>query len=192
MIQAAEKEDGAEVMPLLHAAIGSIACSLAGVDDEAEAMGILAVFYEQEGNRISYQNVIVDKHDGVITGILVCYGGDDAAALDRPFIERIELETGRIGYSITQETQPGEFYLDSIAVDEQYQGMGIAKALMAAFEAKAIEAGYSLVSLIVEEYNERAHALYVKMGYVEDGVLEVSGHVYKRMVKRPMAAEEVD
>ncbi|WP_042164267.1 GNAT family N-acetyltransferase [Paenibacillus gorillae] len=184
MIQAARKEDGPEVMALMHTAIGSIACSLAGVDGEEEAMGILASFYEEEGNRISYRNVIVDKREDKVAGILISYGGDDAEALDRPFIERIERVTGRTGYTITQETRPGEYYLDSIAVHEDFQGQGIAKALMAAFEVKAAEEGYDRVTLIVEEYNDRAHALYVKMGYTEDGVLEVSGHLYKRMVKQ--------
>ncbi|GGG76832.1 GNAT family N-acetyltransferase [Paenibacillus radicis (ex Gao et al. 2016)] len=184
MIQEATKEDGPEVMPLMHSAIGSIACSLAGVDGEEEAMDILAAFYEKEGNRISYRNVIVDKRDGKVAGILISYGGDDAEALDRPFIERIEQETGRTGYAITQETRPGEYYLDTIAVHESYQGLGIAKALMAAFELKAAKGGYDRATLIVEEYNDRAYALYVKMGYTEDGELEVSGHRYKRMVKQ--------
>lgn len=183
MIQAAEREDVEQVMPLLHSAIGSIACSLAGVDEEDDALRILGLFYKAEGNRISYNNVIVDKRDGVVAGILVCYGGNEAEALDKPFIERIEREMGKKDYRITRETRPGEFYLDSIAVRDSFQGQGIAKGLMAAFEQKAVSEGYDKVSLIVEEYNGHAHALYVKMGYVEDGELFISDHRYTRMVK---------
>ncbi|MFF2481858.1 GNAT family N-acetyltransferase [Paenibacillus sp. NPDC058071] len=182
MIRPALKEDIEQVMPLLHDAIGSIACSLAGVEDEAEAMNILKEFYVQENNRISYRNMIVFESDGVAAGMLLCYGGDKVESLDAPFIDRIKKETGR-EHTITPETRPGEFYLDSIAVDGRYQGQGIAKKLMAAFEAKALQEGYSLVSLIVEQYNDRAHALYSKQGYSEDGELTLSGHLYMRMVK---------
>lgn len=184
MIQTAKIEDVEQVMPLMHAAIGNIACSLAGVEDETEAMKILALFYAEEGNRISYKHVLVDKRDDIVAGILICYGGNDAEELDKPFIDRIRRETGQTDYKLTAETRPGEFYLDSIAVDERFQGQGIAKQLMQAFEEKAVQQGYGLVSLIVEEYNERAFSLYTKMGYEEDGGLVVSGHQYKRMVKR--------
>ncbi|SFE43226.1 Acetyltransferase (GNAT) family protein [Paenibacillus catalpae] len=183
MIGPAGKEDVEQVMPLLHEAIGNIACSLAGVEDEAEAMRILADFYREEGNRVSYRNVIVDKRDDAVAGIVVCYAGDKAEELDQPLIERVKRVTGIADYSILTETRPGEFYLDSIAVHASFRNQGIAKALMAAFEREAVKQGYNLVSLIVEEYNGQARMLYEKMGYKEDGELIVSGHRYTRMVK---------
>ncbi|GLX67654.1 GNAT family N-acetyltransferase [Paenibacillus glycanilyticus] len=185
MIEPASKEDVEQVMPLLHEAIGNIACSLAGVgeDEEAEAMRILADFYVEEDNRVSYRNVIVDKREGVVAGILVCYSGDAAERLDQPLIERVKRATGMADYTILTETRPGEFYLDSIAVHASFRNQGIAKALMAAFEREAVKQGYRLVSLIVEEYNGQARILYEKMGYTEDGELVVSGHRYTRMVK---------
>lgn len=183
MIEPAAKEDVEQVMPLLHEAIGSIACSLTGVEDEAEAMRILAEFYIEEGNRVSYRNVIVDKRDGVVAGILVCYSGDHAEQLDQPLIERVKRVTGIADYAILTETRSGEFYLDSIAVHSSFRNQGIAKALMASFEQEAVKQGYDLVSLIVEEYNGQARLLYEKMGYRADGELMISGHRYTRMVK---------
>ncbi|MCM3628845.1 GNAT family N-acetyltransferase [Paenibacillus glycanilyticus] len=183
MIGPASKEDVEQVMPLLHEAIGNIACSLAGVEDEAEAMRILAGFYIEEGNRISYRNVIVDKREGVVAGIVFCYSGDDAEQLDQPLVDRVKRVTGIKDYTILTETRPGEFYLDSIAVSSSFRNQGIAKGLMAAFEREAVKQGYDLVSLIVEEYNGQARMLYEKMGYNEDGELLVSGHRYTRMVK---------
>ncbi|TDF96272.1 GNAT family N-acetyltransferase [Paenibacillus piri] len=184
MIQAAAIEDADQVMPLLYAAIGSIAFSLAGTGDEGEALRILNDFYRRPGNRISYTNVLVDKRDGVVAGMLICYPGDEAAALDRPFIERIRREAGRSGHTLDQETKPGDYYLDSLAVHEAYQGQGIAKSLMRAYEARALDRGYGRLALIVEENNAGAHALYEKMGYSPEETLEVSGHRYRRMVKQ--------
>jgi Acetyltransferases len=183
MIGPASKEDVEQVMPLLHEAIGNIACSLAGVDDEAEAMRVLADFYKEEDNRVSYRNVIVDKRDDVVAGILVCYAGDKAEQLDQPLIERVKRVTGLADYSILTEARPGEFYLDSIAVHASFRNQGIAKTLIAAFEQEAVKQGCNQVSLIVEEYNDQARMLYEKMGYKEDGELIISGHRYTRMVK---------
>ncbi|TMV52201.1 GNAT family N-acetyltransferase [Paenibacillus mesophilus] len=183
MIRQAVIEDAEQVMPLVHDAIGSIANSLAGTDDEAEAMRILSEFYREPGNRLSYGHVIVEERNGQVAGILIAYDGSRADELDKPFLDRIRTETGRTDYMIEKEPQPGEYYLDSIAVRESYRGQGIAKGLMAAFEAKAKEEGHKKLSLIVEQENDRAYALYRKMGYEEDGTLQVSGHLFRRMVK---------
>ncbi|PYI55229.1 GNAT family N-acetyltransferase [Paenibacillus flagellatus] len=183
MIRNARPEDAEQVMPLIWSAIGTIAHSLAGTDDDAEANRILTSFYRVRGNRISYENVIVEERDGRVAGMALAYDGGSADRLDRPFVERIERETGRTGYTIAKEPQPNEYYLDSLAVAEPFQGQGIAKSLMGAFERKAAESGFARVSLIVEPDNERAIGLYGNMGYREDGVLQVSGKRFVRMVK---------
>ncbi|NIK76264.1 ribosomal protein S18 acetylase RimI-like enzyme [Paenibacillus castaneae] len=184
MIGPAEKEDVQQVLPLLLSAIGSIAYSLAGTDDQEEAEQILADFYTSEDNRISYKHVLVDRREGEIAGMLVSYSGDQAELLDLPFVMRPGRELGtRANEKIAVEALAGEFYLDSLAVDERYQGQGIAKALIAAFEQRGIEAGSSKLSLIVEPNNAGAYALYKKMNYIEEGSIEVSGNRYLRMVK---------
>lgn len=185
MIGPARKEDVHEVLPLLLAAIGHIAYSLAGCEDEIEAERILAGFYIREDNRISYKHVLVDRREDGIAGMLLSYAGDGAAALDVPFVTRPGREAGpRAGEIIAVEAKEGEYYLDSIAVAEHYQGQGIAKALIGAFEQKGMDEGYSRLSLIVEPDNTRAYALYKKLNYIEDGKVQVSGSRYIRMAKR--------
>ncbi|RKN84451.1 GNAT family N-acetyltransferase [Paenibacillus ginsengarvi] len=183
MIRPATAADVDEVIPLLYSAIGSIAYSLAGTTDHEEAMRILSDFYRKKGNRISYEQIIVEERDGRLAGILVSYDGGRADELDAPFVERVRSEYGRTDYTIAKETQPNEYYLDSVAVSDEFQGQGIGKLLMQAFEEKGKAEGHSRLSLIVEEENDRAYRLYVKMGYQEDGTLEVSGSLYRRMVK---------
>lgn len=177
MIESAKIEDAEEVMPLVLAAIGHIAFTLAGTEDLEEARRILIGFYKREDNRISYKHVLVDRRQHKIAGMLLSYAGDGAAALDLPF-------AARGGDAIAVEAREGEYYLDSIAVDEHYQGQGIAKALISAFESKGREQGYSKLSLIVEPNNARAYALYKKLNYEEDGSIQVSGSPYTRMVKQ--------
>jgi ribosomal protein S18 acetylase RimI-like enzyme len=184
MIGPARKEDVQEVLPLMLAAIGNIANTLAGTDDEAEAERILADFYTREDNRISYKHVLVDRREEGIAGMLISYAGDGAAVLDEAFVTRPGRDKGpRSNEIIAVEALEGEYYLDSIAVNERFQGQGIAKALISAFEQKGLEEGYNKLSLIVEPYNTRAHALYKKLNFIEEGMIEVSGSQYIRMVK---------
>ena len=56
-----------------------------------------------------------------------------------------------------------------IAILKEYWGLGIGKALMEACIECAKEAGYTQLELNVVAENERAVALYKKMGFVEYG-----------------------
>jgi len=184
MIEQAVKEDLKEVMPLLLSAIGHIAYTLAGTEDDSEVERILGDFYVRDDNRISYKHVLVDRREDGIAGMLISYAGDGAPELDVPFITRPGRDKGvRADETIAVEAQEGDYYLDSIAVAERYQGQGIAKALISAFEQKGAEAGCSKLSLIVEPENARAYAIYKKLGFAEDGTILVSGSPYIRMVK---------
>ncbi|WP_341279043.1 GNAT family N-acetyltransferase [Paenibacillus sp. FSL H8-0537] len=184
MIVPAKKEDVQQIMPLLHAAIGDIACTLTGAQDEQEAMNILADFYVEKGNRLSYEHVLVAWEGEAIAGMALGYGGDAAEKLDAPLLSRIRQKPAHAGYQIMTEARPGEYYLDSVAVNPAYQGKGIARALIGALEKKAKDAGWPRLSLIALDDNEKATALYIRMGYAEDGELELAGHRYIRMVKQ--------
>ncbi|OMF01061.1 GNAT family N-acetyltransferase [Paenibacillus amylolyticus] len=182
MIRPARIEDADQVIPLLYQAIGDIAYSLAGEADHEKAMQILQAFYVQEDNRISYRHVTVMEQDRLIAGILVAYDGGETDRLDQPILDR----PGRSRdekYALVKETRPGEYYLDTLSVSEAYQGQGIGRALMAAFEQQGRDQGHSQVSLIVERDNGRALMLYERQGYVKDDVIVISGHEYNHMVK---------
>lgn len=182
LLRPARKEDAAQVIPLLYQAIDDIAYALAGEGDHEEAMQILQQFFVQEDNRISYRNVTVMEQDGQVAGILVAYDGGEADRLDRPILERPGRSTDE-KYALVKETRPGEYYLDTLSVSEAYQGQGIGKALMAAFEQQGRELGHSQVSLIVERDNGRALTLYERQGYIKDEVIVIAGHEYNHMVK---------
>ncbi|MFC9712485.1 GNAT family N-acetyltransferase [Paenibacillus sp. NPDC056933] len=182
LLRPARKEDAAQVIPLLYQAIGDIAYALAGEEDHEKAMGILQQFYVREDNRISYRNITVMELDKQVAGILVAYDGGEADILDQPILDRPGRSTDE-KYTLVKETRPGEYYLDTLSVSEAYQGQGIGKALMAAFEQRGRELGHSQVSLIVERDNGRALMLYERQGYTKDDVIVIAGHEYNHMVK---------
>jgi ribosomal protein S18 acetylase RimI-like enzyme len=90
---------------------------------------------------------------------------------------------GRISPVIEREAHEDEYYLDSVAVHSEYQGRGIGTELLRWFERTAVESGHHKIMLLVDEENLPAQQLYVKLGYIEDGKVEVSGHYFNRMVK---------
>ncbi|PQP85307.1 GNAT family N-acetyltransferase [Paenibacillus sp. PCH8] len=181
-IRPARIEDADQVIPLLYQAIGDIAYALAGEANHDKAMEILKQFYMQAGNRISYRHVTVMEQDGLIAGILVAYDGGEADRLDQPILDRAGRSQDE-KYVLVKETRPGEYYLDTLSVSEAYQGQGIGRALMAAFEEQGRDLGHLQVSLIVERDNGRALMLYERQGYVKDDVIVIAGHEYNHMVK---------
>jgi len=62
------------------------------------------------------------------------------------------------------------FYLDDCCVTEAWRGRGIGTAMFAQAERVAAERGIPLLVLHVEGSNERAHALYHRLGFVDDEV----------------------
>lgn len=171
-------------MPLLLAAIGNIAYTLSGTEDSEEVYRTLKRFYLLEDNRLSYKHVLVSKEAGQVAGMLLCYAGDRAALLDQPIAHYLdEIGASQQKEALVTEALPGDFYLDSIAVDRNMQGRGIAKELMAAFEKIGCQQQFDRLSLLVEPTNGRAYELYKKQGYQDDGTMQVSGKSYIRMIK---------
>ncbi|WP_219834005.1 GNAT family N-acetyltransferase [Paenibacillus sp. R14(2021)] len=181
--RSAVSDDAPQVIPLIMEAIGSIAYLLTGTPDEAETTARLTDFFKQPGNRISYTHVIVEERDGRTAGMLVAYSGNEADKLDEPFRRRILRDFGQAHSGIIREARDGEFYLDALAVAEDFRGQGIASLLMAAAEQRALEQGFNRTALIVESGNERAHRLYARNGYREADMVRIGGGDYRRMAK---------
>lgn len=64
-------------------------------------------------------------------------------------------------------TRSDEFYIDGVAVAPEMRGKGIGRHFFGILESMASEAGKSRISLDVIDINDRARALYEKLGYKE-------------------------
>lgn len=183
MIRAAKKEDHQAAVKLIYSTIGKIAHQLTGTDRDDEVLRVLASFFQQEGNRVSYQNTLVKEVDGQVAGILISYHGSESEMLDKPFVERLKKITGKSNVTIQKEAEDDDYYLDTVAVADAYQGRGYGKELLLAFEDKARAAGYRKLALLAEASNEPAYSIYKKLGYQSDGSVTVSGYHFQHMVK---------
>ncbi|OWA34294.1 GNAT family N-acetyltransferase [Saccharibacillus sp. O16] len=182
-IRPAKPEDAAEVAPLMYDAMEDIAHTISGTTDLPATLDALEELFRLDHGRLSFtQTLICEGEDGRIAGFLLSYGGDDAESLDEPLLRRLR-ESGLPTDGLVPEARPGEFYLDSLAVSGAHRGSGIGTRLIEAFEQRAAAQGWKQTMLVVERENLKARALYERLGYREDGFIELSGHVYDRMVK---------
>lgn len=130
---------------------------------------LMSRLVERRDSQYSYLHTLVALNGNEVIGCCVSYEGEKLHALRRAFIDEALASFG-IDYSAMEdETQAGELYIDSLAVDARYQGRGIATALLKATCEKAL-ALHLPVGLLVDKGNPAAERLYTRLGfrYVND------------------------
>ncbi|AEK72049.1 acetyltransferase [Thermococcus sp. 4557] len=153
--------------------------------------------YIEKANLFSHEHVVFAIYRGQIAGMLLSY--------DWKVKEMEEKRTGwlmmkSLGFDFLRKLpgfisstsgsgrlERGDYYVSNVAVYPEFRGKGIGKALMLEAERLAKESGAERIVLDVERDNERAIAIYKKLGYsVErEHSVELEGRTYEfyRMVK---------
>lgn len=113
----------------------------------------------------SFQNTLVaETVSGKLAGAIVGYDGGQLEPLRKATWDIISNHTGFVP-EIADETNAGEFYLDSLGVKPEFRGMGIAQKLIDAMCKKAFALGHTNVALIVDVENPKAEELYSRIGF---------------------------
>jgi DNA-3-methyladenine glycosylase I len=134
-------------------------------------------------SQYGYPNALIAKtNDGKRVGAIIGYDGAQLATLRKSTFSIIHKHTNQTP-SLPDETQPGEFYIDSLAVVPEYQGQGIATSLIQALCLKAKKQGHDIVGLIAEERNEKALKLYQTIGFKMVGITIFFTHPMKHLQK---------
>ena len=141
----------------------------------------------------SYANTVVAEAvvEGVgtgtgsapVVGAMVGYDGADLHRLRRPVEEEFARRFGATDMKWSDETQAGEFYFDSVAVDPAYRGCGIGSSLFEAMSERARSMGYPVAGLLVDFDNPSAEKLYTRLGFRTVGGKDFFGHSMKHMQK---------
>ena len=141
IIRDVREHEHSDVAALLSRAYGSAGHFSANPAYEATVVDITG--------RADQQQVRVAERDGVLVGTYTL------------------AEAGSEHAEVAEE---GEVELRYLAVAEQAQGTGVAKALVADAEDVARAAGARGLVISVISWNEPAHALYRGLGFVRDDV----------------------
>ncbi len=179
----AEKKHADLIADTIMSAIGMDHCDeIAGQDSTGDNLkALFREMAERDDTQYSYRNTLVAIDDnGKPMGAIVSYDGGQLARLRSPFIARLQEETELDPNNILDETEPGEYYLDSLAVLPEYRGREVGRKLIAA----AIEQGRSLdltPGLLVAKDNPSARALYEHLGFRKIGDRPFMGIVMDHM-----------
>lgn len=182
MIKQVLKHNITNISTLILDAIHDIANTLSGENEKTKILETLDKYITMDINRLSYNNIWIYEIQSKTVGLIVAYGSNDVKKLDAPILEHLSSKNIFID-SFDKECFENEFYIDTVSVFEEFQGKGIAKELFSFIEKKAKELGFEKVSLLVDLENPKALALYEKIGFQKNTILEVSKHQYHHMIK---------
>lgn len=178
----ATKDDAALIGRVVVEAIGpELAADFAGENPVSSVTELFAALVAREDSQYSYRNALkaINDEDRPM-GFIVAYDGARLHELRRAFFEEVKI---RLGYdmegNMPDETDPSEFYLDSLAVFPEFRGQGIASALIRAIADRATKP----LGLLCDKTNTRARRLYDSLGFRYVGDRPFAGELMHHLVK---------
>lgn len=160
----------------------ALAVALAIADEEAvrdycgdEPRAVLTEISRADHTQYSWRSALVAESEGRTVGAVVGYDGAKLKELREGTFDVLRRMVGRVP-NIPNETEEGEYYLDSVAVIHEFRGLGIGAKLVEAFCDMAFSEGAERVGLIVEAENANASKLYRSLGFVPVGERTFFGH----------------
>jgi ribosomal protein S18 acetylase RimI-like enzyme len=128
--------------------------------------------FRQEGNRFSYQNIMVAEEGTEVVGLVLSFGGRDEARLNAAAANWLEREAG-----------DDEWYVDALAVFANWGRKGIGSRLLQAAEGQAGQRHYPKIALNVAQGNKEALDMYARRGYIATRQTFLYQRPHIRMVK---------
>ncbi|MBR4854382.1 MAG: GNAT family N-acetyltransferase [Alistipes sp.] len=173
IVRPAGREDAEVVAKTVAMAIGN-EVALRNYCGE-EYLAVLAEIARREATQYSWQYALVAEVDGVVAGAIVGYDGARLSELREGTFAVLSECTGCVPV-VADETEVGEYYLDSVGVLPEFRGCGVGQALVAAFCDRAFAEGHERVGLIVDCENPNAERLYTSLGFERVGRKRFFGH----------------
>ena len=172
-IRSARVEDAATIARAVAMAIGDKEVLRAYCGDDY--MAVLTQIAATKGTQYSWQYALVAEVDGTAAGAVVGYDGDDLQPLREGTFSIVRQLTGRVP-NIANETEGGEYYLDSVGVLSEFRGLNVGRTLVREFCNKVFATQHNCVGLIVDSNNPQAERLYTSLGFERVGTRLFFGH----------------
>lgn len=191
-IRKAVPEDHIEAVELIYQANLGQASLFTGEDEKEKIIEKLTVFFISRGSFLSYEQCVVIEDRGSVAGCMIAFGHEVSEELSLPVIDNLmkRYKPGSKGYRKyiqpqleVSESFPGEYYVDSIAVEKEYRRQGVGRGLMAYAEKAAVSSSYKKISLLCSHSNDKAYKLYESLGYSHDIDIKIKDLTYRHMVK---------
>lgn len=182
-IRPATPSDAPSIGRAVCMGVGEELCaSFAGANHTSkEVEELFSTLAARTDSQYSYLNsLILCDEKGKTAGVAVGYDGARLHQLREAFFSEAKrlLNYDLKKETFGDETTPGEYYLDTLAVWPEFRGQGGATALIDGMNQRAQSASLPL-GLLVDKKNDRARRLYEAVGFVKVG-------------ERPFASEIMD
>ena len=170
-------EDSTLIADAVMAAFGDDLCRRLCCGADAEHIrDFFREIIARPDTQYSYRNTLICTVDGIAAGAICGYDGGRLDELRRPVLDALQQRFGAIPSPIENETQAGEFYLDSIGVDPLYRGCGVGERLLRDMIGHARQQGADVVALLVDTDNPSAERLYTRVGFRRSGTVQLLEH----------------
>lgn len=179
-IRKATKADAQLIAKVVGMAIGEESMPLYCGNSWMEVITHIAC---HENTQYSYRNALIAEINGKPAGAIIGYDGAQLHTLRQPTFDIILQYVDKI--NITEdETEAGEYYLDSIGVLPEFRKMGIATKLIEAMRDKIFAEEHTHFGLIVDFDNPTAERLYTQIGFRRVGQRTFLGHKMWHLVNK--------
>lgn len=168
----AKKTDAAEVVSLISLADKDAVLTLSGKDDINDALTEYKLNFERDDVYFSYRNIFVARDKEKIAGCILWFSGEDESGFSSLTGQKPEMEN---------ESEPGEIYIDSLAVLPEYRGRGIASQLIDQVTAEARRKRVRKVTLLADTKKPYLKKLYQKSGFVVTSEMTLLNDHYEKM-----------
>ena len=171
IIRQATIEDSAFIVKAILLALGM---NLDNLEEESvwgdDSLILFENLAKREDRQYSYRNTLVCEVDGVVAGVIIAYDGAMLSPLREALFNEIERLNLASITGLGDETESGEYYIDSLTVFEEFRCKGVATNLINRTVEEARKRNIQKVGLIVDKENPNAAKLYTKLGfkYVKD------------------------
>lgn len=182
IIRKAKTTDSSFIAHLLLLAMEDLVYAFIGEKNQQKAFDFMHYFAQRENNQYSYQNCWVAEENEVLAVVNV-YNGAELKTLRAPIIAYILAEHGK-EFSPEDETQAGEFYIDSFGVNPNHQGEGIGSKMLQFLINEYVVKDQQTLGLLVEEDNPNAKKLYLKLGFEVVGQKSLVGKKLEHLQRK--------
>lgn len=183
-ITEAKNSDAELIGRVVVEAIGpELAREFAGEHPASDVERLFATLAARKDSQYSYLNTLkAVAPDGTPMGFIVGYDGARLHDLRLAFFDEAERILGRdMRGHMPDETDPDEFYLDSLAVFPEFRGRGVASALILAMARRTAGKPFGL---LCDKANARARRLYDSLGFRYVGDRPFAGELMDHL-RRP-------
>ncbi len=177
-LRSAVPEDAEPAAALIYETMGTLGDYLFGYAAGGGTLRVLSALFRESGHFLSHQYSILAETEGAIVGIAQEIPESELSAATIQLVRAlakcfgwgaaIRLAWRGFPLAFEGDAEPGELYVNTLAVAPAYRNRGIGRALLEDAERRAQALHIAVCSLSVMLHNTNALRFYQRAGYRVD------------------------